>query len=376
MKKILSLIAFVVFAFANTINTVNAETTIKIDAAGDTYFVTDNATVPFEHLGMARQFAFYNPMKGSTGINHAFLMGRVESDLWRVNVGAGYRGDAFQLHLEEANVAVKLFDALWLEGGYFLPSLTGDVDYTFEAWFTGNSLTDYLASDYQAGMGLFYEIDPTLTVRARAINSAYSRMSENRSTTFLLNCDWAGQKRLKDWSLSFGSMVGNQKPFYHQVAGNNTPQLQALTAVHLKGKITDVLEANFRLKFGTLEDGAVNDKNDTITATAYSAQVMLRYALTGKMGIGCRLAYTNDEDGIFGVRNSGIDLGLVFEYRPVKSVYVRLEGNMLYLLKNSKDDNSEKVFNIGGTMENTRMEAALSLGYIFNLYQKTVASLE
>ena len=379
MKKILSLIAFVVFAFANTINTVNAETTIKIDAAGDTYFVTDNATVPFRNSGMERQFAFYNPMKGSTGINHAFLMGRVESDLWRVNVGAGYRGDAFQLHLEEANVAVKLFDALWLEGGYFLPSLTGDVDYTFEAWFTGNSLTDYLASDYQAGMGLFYEIDPTLTVRARAINSAYSRMSENRSTTFLLNCDWAEAFGLKDWNFSGGTMIGNQDIINYApwpVPYKTTTSLQTLTAVHLKGKITDVLEANFRLKFGTLADGAVNDKNDTITATAYSAQVMLRYALTEKKSIGCRLAYTSDEDGIFGIENSGMDLGLVFEYRPVKSVYVRLEGNMLSLLKNSKDDNSEKVFNIGGTMKNTRMEAALSLGYIFNLYQKTVASLE
>jgi hypothetical protein len=374
MKKFLSLFAIAVFSFANA----NAETTIKIDAAGDAYFITDNARVPFfwggsEKAGLERQFAFYNPMKGSTGINHAFLIGRAESDWWRVNVGAGYRGDAFQLHMEEANVAVKLFGDLWVEGGYFLPSLAGDVDYTFDAWFTGNSLTDFLASDYQTGMGLFYEIDPTLTVRARAINSAYSRMPENRSTTFLLNGDWEEAFGLSDWDLSFGTMFGNQSIFSdnHTV----TTPLQTLTAIHLKGKITDELELNFRGKFGTLEDGAVNDKNETSMATAFSAQVMLRYALTGKMGIGCRFAYTNDEDDIFGIGNSGIDLGLVFEYRPVESVYVRLEGNILSL-SNSDGEHLAKVFNIDGTMKPTRMEAALSLGYIFNLYEKTTASLE
>jgi opacity protein-like surface antigen len=193
MKRFFILIAFAVFSFASA----NAETTFKVDAAGDSYFVTDNAKVHFEPLedadikGMERQFAFYNPLKGTVGLNHAFLIGRVEGDQWRVNVGAGFRGDEFKLHMEEANAAIKLFGGLWAEGGYFIPSLAGDVDFTFEAWFTGNSLTDYFSSGYQTGMGLFYEVDPTITVRARVLNSAFERNSENRSTSFLFGFDWS-----------------------------------------------------------------------------------------------------------------------------------------------------------------------------------------
>ena len=377
MKKFLTLMALAVFPFVNA----NAGTTFKLDAAGDAYFVTDNDKIGFEEL---RQFAFYNPVKGATSLNHAFLVGRAESDYWRVNVGAGFRGDDLKLHIEEANVAVNLFSSLWAEGGYFVPSLAGDVDYTFDAWFSGNSLTDFMSSDYQAGIGLFSEFKRGITVRLRAINTGYGneneyglsgRFSNNRSTTFLAGFDWNEAFGLSDWNLSIGSMIGNEQSYPEE------PKLKINSGLHLKGNITSEFEANLRCKFATLAEG----KDDGAMATALSAQLMLRYALTEKFGVGCRFAYTIDEDGIFISREhkvsedsvaiitgySGMDLGLVFEYRPVSNIYIRLEGNML-MMSNKLNNDLAKIFKTGDNeFGNTRLEAAISMGYTFSLFEIT-----
>ena len=382
MKKLTTLVAIAIFSTS----AMYAETTFKLNAAGDAYFVTDNDKIGFKEF---RKFAAYNPVKGQTALNHAFLIGRVENDQWKVNVGAGFRGDLLQLHIEEANVAVNLVKGLWIEGGYYIPSLTADVDYTFDAWFSGNSLTDAFTSDYQAGMGLFYQFEgPGITARLRAINTGYvneenPRYSNNRSTSFLIGVDWDIPKS-KDWSLSVGTIIGNEEEYPAM------PKLKTNTGLLLKGKIIDDLEANLRVRFATLADAKI-DGVDTSMGTALSAQLMLRYAITEKFGVGCRFAYTIDEDtvvGLYGGKDhffnpvdgannyektngaSGIDLGLSFEYRPLESVYVRLEGNVL-IMSNTTSENA-KIFRTsdGNTgWSNTRMEAALSIGYNFNLYE-------
>jgi hypothetical protein len=62
----------------------------------------------------------------------------------------------------------------------------------------------------------------------------------------------------------------------------------------------------------------------------------------------------------------------MFEYRPIEEIYLRLEGNML-MLSNSNHPDNAKVFSVGSELKNTRMEAAISLGYTFNLYEKVIS---
>lgn len=377
MKKFLTLIALAVFPFVNA----NAETNFKLDAAGDVYFVTDNDKLRVSQdgiykVGRERKFAIYNPIKGVTGINHAFLMGRVEADVCRVNVGGGMLGETMRFHIEEANVALKLFSDLWIEGGYFSPIFAGDEDYSFNAWFTGNSLTDYFGSGYESGIGLFYEIDPKKTMRVKAVNFAYERISNNTNITFFSCYEWSDAFALKDWYLAAGTMFGNENPI------DESQSLRTLSALHIKGNITEKLAADLRLKFATLEDGKIDDNQESATATGYTTQLMLRYALSDKYSIGFRFAYTSDEDGIFitndngtswGGENistgySGIDFGVIFEYRPLSNAYIRLEGNILSL-SNSKDTHYANIFLVGDDMESTRLEAAISMGYNFSLLE-------
>jgi len=97
----------------------------------------------------------------------------------------------------------------------------------------------------------------------------------------------------------------------------------------------------------------------TASAYTYGSFVSLRYKFNPKISATVRGEYYQDLDGVLSgnigsynwLKGNGITLG--FEYRPIESAYVRLEGRYLRL------DNEIKPFYKG----NERVEGMLNIGF-------------
>ena len=369
MKNFLTLIAFAVFSFS----TVNAKTTIKINAAGDTYYATDND----KSVGLdERQLANTNIFKDRFGTNNVLLNASATSDFWRANVAIATYGDPMMP--EEANIGLKLFDNLWATGGLYA---IWDMDYTFNNWFTGNSLTDLYAMSNGPFMawGLEYGFNDDVTLGVGLMNSGVWGPYElygfngdnNRSKTFYTKLDW--ENLFNDWSLVAFCIYGNEADwgFKHHL---NIMQIH----LGLRGTIVENLEAQINGKFVSVTP----DVDSVDALNGITLQALLRYRFNEKFAAGCRFSFNNQgvytyhpnipwlHNGKSEYSWSGIDLGLVAEYNPTPFTYLRLEGGMVSLSADSDiEDNFSKIFYNGDKYVSSRLGVALSMGFRFNLYE-------
>jgi hypothetical protein len=192
----------------------------------------------------------------------------------------------------------------------------------------------------------------------------------------------------KDWSVVLSCLTGNEA--YYGEPHINITEIYA----SIGGTITDNLEAKVSGKFFKDDVKARRpypwypDLSPFIVNTI-TFQALLRYHFHEKFTTGVRFSYLKeDEKGMIFDRyiddypydydypyyslpgsNSGIDLGIVFEYKPKPFMYLRLEAGMLSL-SNSENAEGLKIFYKGGDQlyqsdnySSTRLSAALSMGF-------------
>jgi hypothetical protein len=350
MKKIISLIVMIMFA--SIFMFANAQTKVELGVAGDAYWATDNAKV-----GMVqRQLATTNLYKDRFGVNNFLMEGSLDNEHFRAGFSFAHYGEG--LSINDANLAVNLCHGLWINGGYYA---NWDDDYTYNKWFTGNSLVDFasMATPYVAG-GLFYEFNSDVTLGVGLMNSAVLTDLEenNRSKSFYAKVDW--NNLIKDWTLVASFCTGNE------AAVSLKPQSCSEIFAQFGGPITPKLEGLVNAKFFMFGEG-----NGYESASAFGIQALGRYHFNEKFALGARVGFTSDMDGVMGIHNNGLDFGVVCEYNPVPFAYLRLEAGMLSLF-NSDNENLAKIFNTGDELSASRMGIALSMGFKLGLLEATL----
>lgn len=367
MKKLILSSLLLMFAFT----VANAETEVELGLSGDVYYITDN------HSGLGlgeRPFAASNIFKDRIGTNNILLEAAASGDVWRTKFAIAHFGDGHIIP-EEANVGFNLFEGLWIEGGYFA---NWDADYTYNLWFTGNSITDYfsMGTPYLA-LGLSYEIGCNTSISAGVMNngfiSEYEEGAVNQSKSIYAKFD--AENLFSDWNLTASFLTGNIAERHYYAGKWHFPnhENQSEIFLNLAGSVVENLEAQVTVKYFMLS----SDEENVESANLLTAQLQARYRFNEKFAAGFRFAYAmdNKEGHFMGIgtvdkegnpigSGSGIDIGLVCEYNPTDFTYIRLEGGMLSL-SNSEDENvAKKIFD----GEASRMYVGLSMGWKLNLF--------
>jgi hypothetical protein len=340
------------------VTTANSQTSVEIGLAGDSYWATDND----KSVGLGeRKLANTNVFKDRFGINNVLLDANVTSESWRAKfVLANFGEDV--IVPEEANIGLHICHGLWVTGGLYA---NWDNDYTYNKWFTGNSLTDYanMAAPYLA-WGLEYAHCEDMTIGVGMLNSGIHSGFEDNNLSKSIYAKFNWNNLYKDWSLVLSGITGNEAESFP----NGGQQIHTCIYASITGTIIDKLEAQLMSKLFMLSP----EKGDS-SLSAMSFQALARYHFTEKIAAGIRFAYADDKDGVMKIKNSGIDLGVVCEYNPTPFTYFRLEGGMLSL-SNSDAENAANIFSDGTEKVSSRLGIALSIGFKFGLFEREFGS--
>ena len=376
MKIDVKIIILAITAFIGITVTANAQTKIEIGLAGDAYYATDNDKSV--ELDEERQFTNTNIYRDRFGINNTLLNATVTSDDWRANFAIGTFGDLIQP--EEANIGLRLFEGLWITGGVFA---NWDNGYTFEKWFTGNSLTDIrnVGSPYVA-WGLEYAFNEDITLGAGLMNVGFIDIfdygnntnvnfetNNNKSIYAILN--W--NDLYKDWKFTISLLTGKDGEFpvgkpdgtHDGMPAGITRTTEIYTS--LEGTIWGNLEGQI---FGKFFRDDIKDNPEIDALNFITFQTLLRYRFHEKFSAGARFSYLSADEPDKS-KSSGIDLGIVCEYNPTPFTYLRLEGGMLSL-SNSENNDDAKVFWNGNENISSRLSIAVSMGFRFSLFEKEI----
>jgi len=353
MKKLLLLLLANMFAIAVT----NSQTTVKFGIAGDSYWATDNdASVGLN----PRKLSNSNIYKDRFGINNVLLDASVLNDNWKAKLSLANFGTD-KIVPEDANISLKLFDNLWINGGLYA---TWDLDYTFNDWFTENSLVDLRGMAAPSlGWGLSYNFKKEdMTLGIGMLNSGVlgGFIDNNLSKSLYVKFDW--NKFYKDWNITFFGISGKETAMLNN--NNNLKWNDRYIFFKASGTIIEKLEGQLQLKMFSMDD----DNENAEVKIAGGAQILVRYCFNEKFKAGARFSFVNDKKQLMFINNSGFDIGLVCEYNPTSFTYLRLEGAMVSL--SNSNETAAKIFTNRTEAISSRLGLAVSMGFKFDLFER------
>ncbi|MBQ6269721.1 MAG: outer membrane beta-barrel protein [Bacteroidetes bacterium] len=358
MKKFLFFIACTLISFS-TLN-LNAQTDFKIFSGLDTYYATDDASIPYGH---ERTYTINNIYKDKFSSNDAIIGVGAKSNFWKANVAVDFQDHNFAL--SQANVSLKLCGNLWIEGGHFFTNAPGELDnYSWDNYFTSYSIASQLAPNAETGFGLAYDFTPETHLSVRVINSGWANDFRDNNSSKSVSARLDVENIIPKWNLSVGTVCGNE----NKVAVSK--DLTTFTAVDFRGNFTKCFEGAFTGQFGTVENAYLENGEEQL-GIMYGITAQARYHFSPKFNAAARVSYCDNQDGGFFTyrKLSGLEAGVNLEYKPTSFAFLRLEAG--YLAMSSENENLSKVFYNNNDHEytNTRMQLALSAGVYFDAYR-------
>ncbi|MDQ1266747.1 MAG: hypothetical protein QG635_1899 [Bacteroidota bacterium] len=334
---------------------------VNISAYIDAYITTDNDNMEggdFSEMETGT-LTYINPQKDQFRLNIAQISGKLAYKDWARGVVTLQAGDLVQsawtnLHaqnpmLQQANVGFRLFGNIWLDAGYFLTHIGGELLLPKDNWLSTHSIVTYYEPFYQSGMKLSYETSK-LTASLHILNGNGIIEDNNYNKTIGIFIGWTPNDF---FSVSYAGVYGNEEPGDPSNAklhmlNNFCAQVNPMEHFSVKAQV-DV--AN--------KDVPEIDSNGTVKSGMFlGASVQAKYEFIEKFGAAARLAYVMNEDGVYSPAWNGMEAALGVEYNPVKSSYIRLEGRVI-----NTDDKHKLFYDKDGEAANMRMEVSLNFGF-------------
>lgn len=324
----------------------------KLGVYADAYYAYDNDKNIFQDQ---RLLDYISPYRDQVRVNIAAISLKYNAEKIRSTLTLHY-GDIPDVNwkpttkfdmIQEANIGFSPFENLWVDAGYFV-SHVGAEGFPNENFLSSFSLPAYVEPYLQSGIKVGYDFSDKFSACLHLINgyNLFEDNNKNKSIGIQLSyspCD------LMD--ISYNNIIGNEMPsgidgklmVFNNLIFNLAPH-----------KKIDVLAS---LDLGIQEKS--NRFDTTASAYTYGGFLSIRYKFHPKISTTIRGEYFQDLDGILSgnlgsynwLKGNGITLG--FEYRPIESAYVKLEGRYLRL------DNEIKAFYKG----NERYEGMLNIGF-------------
>ena len=338
------------------------DSTGRITVSGyiDTYYSLYSDTLG---PGGYSKFPTSSPRNNQFSLNIIQISAKYQSDRMRV-VATLFYGDiplsAWSTHLnlvQEANAGFRIFKKLWLDAGYFRTHIGLESIQPRENITTSIATTTYFEPYFLSGAKLTWQQSSKWTFQLNAFNGFSTFIETNKNKAIGASVSYTSDK----WTHALNTIVCDEYP--SDSVRNHFRHYTNYIGVFKSTHFILGLEANF----GYQQNSKLNNPN----ATAYivSGIVALKYRITHKHAIYCRLEAFDDTDELLtgpivnenhtltGLQVLGATIG--YEYKPIPNAFFRIEGRVL----DAKDD--EHIFYYSNASQHIRYEGIASIGLWF-----------
>ena len=355
MKKLYVFLFLLVTAFAVS----NSQSlNYKLSGYLDTYYAIDNDG-NFDALSTnTRPYSYVNKQKDEFRLNVAQFQGQFSYENRVRGIITLHTGDllhtawedagATDPTLQQANGGFMVFENVWIDAGYFLTHIGGELLLPKDNWLSSHSLVTYFEPFYQTGVRVSYET-PTLTAQLHVLNGngIFEDNNYNKSVGVFLSYNLTDEV-----VLAYGNVIGNEIP--------GDPSLSRLQMFH-NFDVYYTPAKDFRLK-GQVDFASLAEK-DSIKAQSYmGVSVEGQYFITDKYAATLRGSYITTSNKLFWVDGKGFENGneiaLGLQYKPADMIYCRIEGRMISF------DDEYKPFRVDNKDASSRMEIMLNFGIV------------
>jgi hypothetical protein len=332
---------------------------LTINGYVSTYYATDNDSNSVTNRPFINSL---NVQKNNFDINIAMISASYVNKDYRAKVtlhhGALARAawPAQATMIQEANGGVRLADGLWLDAGYFLTHIGGEVITPKDNWLSSLALSTQNEPFFQSGMKLSYDVNDKLHTELHLLNG-YNIFDDNNANKSIGWC--AAYKANDDLSFSILGIYGNEAylgliPSINNLTFANTPKM--LNNVVINYTVSKSLLLKVSADISSQEILTNNDKG---TSSSLGGFLALRYLISEKLSSSVRLEMYNsnakfEKDPLaFESKANGGTFGI--EYKTNSNSYLRIEARQLTY---AKSDNYKNPFD-------SRLEGIFSFGVFF-----------
>lgn len=320
----------------------------KISAGVDFYYSYDGDAENKE-----RQFSALSPYRDEFRINLAQFSLAYKSDNIRGKFAVHY-GDVQKYNwetenpnLQEANIGFSPVENLWIDAGYFITHI-GAESFPSESFFSSFSLPSYYQPFYQSGIKTGYDFSEKFSALLFLLNGYNLIEDNNKNKSYGMQLMYSP---LEELQIVYNNIAGNENP------EGEAGQLKMLNNLVFYFNPVTEIETIAAFDFGLCENADIG--NPEKTGYSYGAMLSAKYYFLEKFSTAVRGEFYQDINGIFsgqimqgrGMKGNGVTLG--FEYNPVETGYIRLEGRYLRLDKDylnifsGANDRSEIIISAG-----------------------------
>lgn len=351
MNKII-IIAFLLIASCVVSNSQSMN--YKLSGYVDTYYAVDN-DMNFDALSNStRPFSYVNKQKDQFRLNVAQFQGQFSYENRVRGTVTLHTGDllttawdqlgAANPTLQQANVGFMVFDNIWLDAGYFLTHIGGELLLPKDNWLSSHSLVTYFEPFYQSGVRMSYET-PKFTAQLHLLNGngIFEDNNYNKSVGVFLS-----HSLTDEIVIAYANVIGNETP------GN--PELSRLLMYH-NFDVYYTPSKDFQLK-GQVDFASLEEKNGIASQSFMGVSAEAQYFITQKYAATVRGSFISTSNQLFTAADNCNEIALGLQYKPADMVYCRIEGRMINF------DDNYKPFIVDNLPESSRMEVMLNFGVI------------
>ena len=326
----------------------------KLSGYLDTYYAIDNDG-NFDALSTnTRPYSFVNKQKDEFRLNVAQIQGQFTYENRVRGIITFHTGDLLHTAwedlgttdptLQQANGGFMVFENVWIDAGYFLTHIGGELLLPKDNWLSSHSLVTYFEPFYQTGVRISYET-PTLTAQLHVLNGngIFEDNNYNKSVGVFLSYSLTDEV-----VLAYANVIGNEE------AGS--PEFSRLQMFH-NFDVYYTPGKDFRLK-GQV-DYATKEEKENIEAQSYmGVSAEGQYFITDKYAATLRGSYISTSNQLFTGASNGNEIALGLQYKPADMFYCRIEGRMISF------DDEYKPFRVDNEDASSRMELMLNFGVV------------
>lgn len=351
MKNFLLICVFL-FVSSSLLN--SQSMTYKLSGYLDTYYAIDNDG-NFDALSTnTRPFSYINKQKDEFRLNVAQFQGVFNYENNVRGVLTFHTGDllhtawedlgATDPTLQQANAGFLITDNIWVDAGYFLTHIGGELLLPKDNWITSHSLVTNFEPFYQTGVRFSYET-PKITAQLHLLNGngIFEDNNYNKSIGVFL-----GYYISDNINLTYSNVFGNEEP--------GEPSNSRFMMYH---NFDIYYNIDNCWKFKALIDFANLEAKDELKSQSFwgiSAEAQCKFL--PKHAATIRASYIGTDENLFIEADSGYEFAVGIEHKPADMVYIRVEGRMLGF------DDEFKPFLVSNKPASSRMEFMLNLGIV------------
>lgn len=351
MKNTILLI-LVLFIFCESSTSQNFN--YKMSAYIDSYYAIDNDRNIDALSHKTRPYSYINKQKDEFRLNIAQLQGDFNYNNSVRGVVVFHVGDLLHTGwedlgandptLQQANAGFQAFKNFWIDAGYFLTHIGGEMLLPKDNWLSSHSLVTNFEPFYQSGVRFSYEVE-NFTAQIHLLNG--NGIFEDNNYNKSVGC-YLSYKISDDLLISYSNVFGNEE------AGS--PQNSRLLAFHNFDVFYD-LSQKLRIK-GQLDIANLVKRNEFQAQSYWGIAAEGQYKFIDKMAFSARGSYISTDNYLFTNAETGYEIAAGFEYKPYQPVYVRIEGRVICF------DENYTPFRVGNEDSSRRFELMLNFGVL------------